>query len=176
MHGVVMKADGETVEVSIGEKEGDPQFCVTDLLPHLAAEQNGRKLGEGLKGEELNIIIGSIPYHDEENEKIKNPAKLLAMKLLNDRYGITEKDFTRAEIEMVPAVKATDVGLDRSLVGAYGQDDKVCAYTAMTAEMATEKPEYTTVTVLADKEEIGSVGNTGAFITSSIWQTRQART
>ena len=161
MHGVVMKADGETVEVSIGEKEGDPQFCVTDLLPHLAAEQNGRKLGEGLKGEELNIIIGSIPYHDEENEKIKNPAKLLAMKLLNDRYGITEKDFTRAEIEMVPAQKAVDVGFDRSLVGAYGQDDKVCAYTALTAEMKAKSPEYTTVTILADKEEIGSVGNTG---------------
>lgn len=91
MHGVVVKADGEVVEISIGENEGDPQFCVTDLLPHLASEQNGRKLAEGLKGEELNIIIGSIPYHDEENEKIKNPAKLLAMKLLNERYGITEK-------------------------------------------------------------------------------------
>ena len=98
---------------------------MTDLLPHLAAEQNGRKLGEGLKGEELNIIIGSIPYHDEENEKIKNPAKLLAMKLLNDRYGITEKDFTRAEIEMVPAYKAVDIGLDRGLIGSYGQDDRV---------------------------------------------------
>ena len=141
MHGVVMKADGETVEVSIGEKEGDPQFCVTDLLPHLAAEQNGRKLGEGLKGEELNIIIGSIPYHDEENEKIKNPAKLLAMKLLNDRYGITEKDFTRAEIEMVPAYKAVDIGLDRGLIGSYGQDDRVCAYTALMAEIAAKNPD-----------------------------------
>ena len=161
MHGVVMKADGETVEVSIGEKEGDPQFCVTDLLPHLAAEQNGRKLGEGLKGEELNIIIGSIPYHDEENEKIKNPAKLLAMKLLNDRYGITEKDFTRAEIEMVPAYKAVDIGLDRGLIGSYGQDDRVCAYTALMAEIAAKNPEHTTFTILTDKEEIGSVGNTG---------------
>ena len=120
MHGVVVKANGEVVEISIGENEGDPQFCVTDLLPHLASEQNGRKLAEGLKGEELNIIIGSIPYHDEENEKIKNPAKLLAMKLLNERYGITEKDFTRAEIEMVPAYKAVDIGLDRGLVGSYG--------------------------------------------------------
>ena len=161
MHGVVMKADGETVEVSIGEKEGDPQFCVTDLLPHLAAEQNGRKLSEGLKGEELNIIIGSIPYHDEENEKIKNPAKLLAMKLLNDRYGITEKDFTRAEIEMVPAYKAVDIGLDRGLIGSYGQDDRVCAYTALMAEIAAKNPEHTTFTILTDKEEIGSVGNTG---------------
>ena len=134
---------------------------MTDLLPHLAAEQNGRKLSEGLKGEELNIIIGSIPYHDEENEKIKNPAKLLAMKLLNERYGITEKDFTRAEIEMVPAYKAVDIGLDRGLIGSYGQDDRVCAYTALMAELSTKNPEHTTFTILTDKEEIGSVGNTG---------------
>ena len=158
MHGVVITKDGEAVNICIGEDEGDPVFCVTDLLPHLAAEQNERKLKDGIKGEELNVLVGSIPYAGEE---IKEPVKLLVLKLLNEKYGMTEKDFTRAEIEMVPAVKATDVGLDRSLVGAYGQDDKVCAYTAMTAEMATEKPEYTTVTVLADKEEIGSVGNTG---------------
>lgn len=158
MHGVVITKDGEAVNICIGEDEGDPVFCVTDLLPHLAADQNERKLKDGIKGEELNVLIGSIPYAGEE---IKEPVKLLVLKLLNEKYGMTEKDFTRAEIEMVPAVKATDVGLDRSLVGAYGQDDKVCAYTAMTAEMATEKPEYTTVTVLADKEEIGSVGNTG---------------
>ena len=158
MHGVVITKDGTAVDICIGEDEGDPVFCVTDLLPHLAAEQNERKLKDGLKGEELNVLVGSIPYAGEE---IKEPVKLLVLKLLNEKYGMTEKDFTRAEIEMVPAVKATDVGLDRSLVGAYGQDDKVCAYTAMTAEMATEKPEYTTVTVLADKEEIGSVGNTG---------------
>ncbi len=158
MHGVVITKDGTAVDICIGEEEGDPVFCVTDLLPHLAAEQNERKLKDGIKGEELNVLVGSIPYAGEE---IKEPVKLLVLKLLNEKYGMTEKDFTRAEIEMVPAVKATDVGLDRSLVGAYGQDDKVCAYTAMTAEMATEKPEYTTVTVLADKEEIGSVGNTG---------------
>lgn len=158
MHGVVITKDGSAVNICIGEDEGDPVFCVTDLLPHLAAEQNERKLKDGIKGEELNVLVGSIPYAGEE---IKEPVKLLVLKLLNEKYGMTEKDFTRAEIEMVPAVKATDVGLDRSLVGAYGQDDKVCAYTAMTAEMATEKPEYTTVTVLADKEEIGSVGNTG---------------
>ena len=153
MHGVVITKDGTAVDICIGEDEGDPVFCVTDLLPHLAAEQNERKLKDGIKGEELNVLVGSIPYAGEE---IKEPVKLLVLKLLNEKYGMTEKDFTRAEIEMVPAVKATDVGLDRSLVGAYGQDDKVCAYTAM-----TEKPEYTTVTVLADKEEIGSVGNTG---------------
>lgn len=158
MHGVVITKDGTAVNICIGEDEGDPVFCVTDLLPHLAAEQNERKLKDGIKGEELNVLVGSIPYAGEE---IKEPVKLLVLKLLNEKYGMTEKDFTRAEIEMVPAVKATDVGLDRSLVGAYGQDDKVCAYTAMTAEMATEKPEYSTVTVLADKEEIGSVGNTG---------------
>ena len=158
MHGVVITKDGTAVDICIGEDEGDPVFCVTDLLPHLAAEQNERKLKDGIKGEELNVLVGSIPYAGEE---IKEPVKLLVLKLLNEKYGMTEKDFTRAEIEMVPAVKATDVGLDRSLVGAYGQDDKVCAYTAMTAEMATEKPEYTTVTVLADEEEIGSVGNTG---------------
>ena len=158
MHGVVITKDGTAVNICIGEDEGDPVFCVTDLLPHLAAEQNERKLKDGIKGEELNVLVGSIPYAGEE---IKEPVKLLVLKLLNEKYGMTEKDFTRAEIEMVPAVKATDVGLDRSLVGAYGQDDKVCAYTAMTAEMATENPEYTTVTVLADKEEIGSVGNTG---------------
>ena len=161
MHGVVVKADGEAVTVSIGEEPGDPQFCITDLLPHLSAEQNGRKLGEGIKGEELNIVVGSIPFIGEEDEKIKAPVKLMAMKLLHEKYGITEKDFTRAEIEMVPAYKAVDIGLDRSLVGAYGQDDRVCAYTALMAEMETKAPAHTTFTVLADKEEVGSSGNTG---------------
>ena len=161
MHGVVVKKDGEVVEISIGEKDGEPRFCVTDLLPHLAAEQNGRKLSEGLKGEELNIVIGSIPYMAEEDEKIKTPVKLMAMKLLNEKYGITERDFTRAEIEMVPAYKAVDIGLDRSLVGAYGQDDRVCGYTALMAELEAKSPAHTTLTILADKEEIGSCGNTG---------------
>ena len=159
MHGVVVKKNGETVEVSIGEDEKEPVFCVTDLLPHLSAKQNERPLKDGLKGEELNVIIGSIPYVDEA--KIKEPVKLLALKLLNDRYGMTEGDFFRAEIEMVPAHKASDVGLDRSLVGAYGQDDRVCAYTALMAEIAAKNPVRTTVTILADKEEIGSEGNTG---------------
>ena len=159
MHGVIVKKSGEIVEVNIGEQEGDPVFCVTDLLPHLAAEQNMRPLKDGLKGEELNVIIGSIPYVDEA--KIKEPVKLLALQLLNERYGITEADFFRAEIELVPAHKASDVGLDRSMIGAYGQDDRVCAYTALMAEIETENPVYTTVTILTDKEEIGSVGNTG---------------
>lgn len=159
MHGVVVKKDGEIVNISIGENEGDPVFCVTDLLPHLAADQNERKLKDGIKGEELNVVIGSLPF--VEDEEIKEPVKLLALSILNEKYGMTEKDFIRAEIEIVPAFKAVDVGLDRSLVGAYGQDDRVCAFTALTAELAATNPEYTTVTVLADKEEIGSVGNTG---------------
>jgi len=158
MHGVVVKKNGEIVELNLGENPGDPVFCITDLLPHLAAEQNGRTLKEGIKGEELNIFIGSIPYADEE---LKEPVKLMALKLLNDRYGITEADFMRAEIEFVPAYKAADVGLDRSLVGAYGQDDRVCAYTALMADIAIKNPTYTTVTILTDKEEIGSVSNTG---------------
>ncbi len=158
MHGVVIKKDGSRVDIRIGEEPGEPVFCVSDLLPHLAAKQNERKLSEGIKGEELNIIIGTMPYVDDE---VKEPVKLMALKLLNEKYGITEADFFRAEIEMVPAQKAVDVGLDRSLVGAYGQDDRVCAYTALMAEIDTEKPLYTTVTVLTDKEEIGSEGNTG---------------
>ncbi len=158
MHGVVFKKDGTAVEISIGEKPQDPVFCVTDLLPHLSARQNERPLKEGLKGEELNILIGSVPFQDPE---VKEPVKLLALQLLNEQYGITEADFYRAEIEMVPAVKAADVGLDRSLVGAYGQDDRVCAYTALMAEIDTQMPEHTTVTILTDKEEIGSEGTTG---------------
>lgn len=158
MHGVVIKKNGEPVDICIGEEAGDPVFCVSDLLPHLAAKQNERKLGEGLRGEELNVIIGSIPYISED---VKEPVKLLALKLLHDKYGITEGDFYRAEIEMVPAQKAADVGLDRSMIGAYGQDDRVCAYTALMAEIEEKSPTYTTVTILADKEEIGSDGNTG---------------
>ncbi len=162
MHGAVVRADGEIVEISIGEADGEPRFCVTDLLPHLASEQNGRKLSEGLKGEELNIFAASLPfYENEEDDKLKNLVKLTAMKLLHEAYGITEKDFTRAEIEFVPAYRAMDIGLDRSLVGAYGQDDRVCAYTALRAELEAKAPAHTTLTILADKEEIGSVGNTG---------------
>ncbi|MDY5484224.1 MAG: aminopeptidase [Clostridium sp.] len=160
MHGVVVKPNGETVEITIGEKEGDPVFCITDLLPHLSADQNERKLKDGIKGEELNILVGSLPY-DCGGEELKEAVKLLVLSILNERYGMTERDFLRAEIEMVPAVKAVDVGLDRSMVGAYGQDDRVCAYTALTAEIQAQDPEYTTVTVLVDKEEIGSMGNTG---------------
>ena len=158
MHGVVIKKNGESVKISIGEQDGDPVFCVSDLLPHLAAKQNERKLSDGLKGEELNVIIGSVPFVDDS---VKEPVKLMALKLLHEKYGITEADFYRAEIEMVPAQKAVDVGLDRSMIGAYGQDDRICAYTAMMAEIQAKTPEYTTVTALVDKEEIGSVGATG---------------
>lgn len=158
LHGVAVKKNGETVEICIGEDESDPVFCITDLLPHLSAKQNERPLKDGLKGEELNVIIGSLPYQDEE---VKEPIKLMALSLLNDRYGITEKDFFRAELELVPAAKARDVGLDASLIGAYGQDDRVCAYTALTAEIDAKKPACTTVTILTDKEETGSDGNTG---------------
>lgn len=158
MHGVIVKKNGETVELNLGEKPGDPVFCITDLLPHLSAEQNERKLKDGIKGEELNIVIGSIPYTDDE---VKEPVKLMALKLMNEQFGITEKDFLRAEVEFVPAHKASDVGFDRSMVGAYGQDDRICAYTALMAEIDTKNPTYTTMTILTDKEEIGSEGNTG---------------
>ncbi len=163
MHGVVIKKNGEAVEIRLGEEPGDPVFCVTDLLPHLAAEQNERKLRDGIKGEELNVVIGSLPFVEEgeDQEPLKEAVKLLALKLLNDRYGITEGDFMRAEIEMVPAFSASDVGLDRSLIGAYGQDDRVCAYTALMAEVECAAPAYTSMTILTDKEEIGSEGNTG---------------
>lgn len=158
MHGVIIRKGGEKIELDLGEHPGDPVFCVTDLLPHLSAEQNERKLKEGIKGEELNIVTGSIPYVDAE---IKEPVKLKILELLHERYGITERDFMRAEIEFVPACKASDVGFDRSMVGAYGQDDRVCAYAALMAEIECQLPPYTTVTVLTDKEEIGSQGNTG---------------
>lgn len=158
LHGVVYRKDGTKAEVCIGEDAGDPVFCVTDLLPHLGTEQNKRTLADGLRGEELNIVAGSIPYPDKD---LKSRVKLRVLELLHEKYGITERDFTRAEIEAVPAVKAVDVGLDRSMIGAYGHDDRVCAYTALLAEMEMREPEYTTVCILADKEEVGSIGATG---------------
>lgn len=158
MHGVVVKANGEKVEICIGEEAGDPVFTITDLLPHLSAQQNKRPLAEGIKGEELNILVGSLPYEDEA---AKERVKLEAMRLINKKYGFTERDFTRAEIEFVPAFKASDVGFDASMVGAYGQDDRVCAYTALMAEIQAKQPKNTTICVLTDKEETGSDGNTG---------------
>ena len=159
IHGVFSRADGTTVSVNVGEDENDPVFCITDLLPHLSAEQSERKLSDGIKAEELNILIGSDAVEDED---VKEAVKLNTMILLNEKYGITEKDFARAEIEIVPAYKSRDVGFDRSMVGGYGHDDRVCAYPALQAILSvSEPPEYTCITVLTDKEETGSDGNTG---------------
>ena len=160
MHGRIFKADGSFVDICIGEKEDETKFIITDLLPHLADEQNKRTLREGIKGEELNIVIGSIPIDDEDTE-IKETIKEKTLRILNEMYGIKEKDFARAEIEFVPAYKASDIGFDKSLIAAYGQDDKVCAYPALIAEIENVKPEKTSVAVFTDKEEIGSEGNTG---------------
>lgn len=158
LHGIFCRPGGETVRFCIGEEEGDPVFCVTDLLPHLGAEQNERKLRDGIKGEELNILVGGTPLEDED---AKNRVKLFTMQLLHEKYGIVEKDFIRAEIEAVPAFKARDIGFDRSMIGSYGHDDRVDAYPALMAEIETKAPHYTTVCVFADKEEIGSDGVTG---------------
>ena len=158
IHGVFTRADGTTVTVQVGEDVGDPAFCITDLLPHLSAEQNKRELSDGIRGEELNILIGSDAVEDEE---IKEKVKLQTMILLHEKYGITEKDFTRAELEIVPATPARDIGFDRSMVGGYGQDDRVDAYAALMAEIEVKDPVFTTICVLADKEEIGSYGITG---------------
>ena len=158
IHGVFSRADGTTVSVNVGEDENDPVFCITDLLPHLSAEQSERKLSDGIKAEELNILIGSDAVEDED---VKEAVKLNTMILLNEKYGITEKEFMRAEIEITPAYKSRDVGFDRSMVGSYGHDDRVDAYPALVAEIETKNPAYTTVCVLTDKEEIGSDGVTG---------------
>ncbi len=158
LHGVVVRGDGQKVTVNIGEDEGDPQFIVTDLLPHLSAEQNKRTLADGIRGEELNLLIGSRPFNeDQEAEQVK----LNVMHILYEKYGITEADFVSAELEVVPAVKPVDVGLDRSMIGAYAHDDRVCAYPALMATVDLDIPEKTVVTVIADKEETGSDGNTG---------------
>ena len=158
LHGRIMLADGKAIDVDFGEKPGDPVLVITDLLPHLGRAQGERKLNEGIKGEELNILLGSLPVDDKE---VKEAFKLRVLSILHDKYGITEQDFMRSELTLVPAQKAVDVGLDSSMVGAYGQDDKVCAYTALMAEFDCKKPEYTSLTALVDKEEIGSTGNTG---------------
>ena len=158
IHGVVYRADGSCAEICIGENPSDPVFCITDLLPHLAAKQNEKKLPEGITGENLNILFGSDPIEDKD---VENRVKLNVLGMLNDTYGITESDFTRAELEIVPAFTARDVGLDRSMIGAYGHDDRVDAYPALMAEMTTVSPAYTTVCVLTDKEEVGSDGVTG---------------
>ena len=158
IHGVVIKEGGETVKISIGEKESDPVFYISDLLPHLAASQMKGDATKIIEGEKLNVILGTIPFEDD---KISEGVKLNVLKLLNEEYDITEKDFVSAEIEIVPAYPAKDVGLDRSLVGSYGHDDRVCAYTALQAIIDAKQGELTNICYLVDKEEVGSSDTTG---------------
>ncbi len=160
MHGFVVKPDGEKINICIGEKEEDPIFTISDLLPHLAAEQMDRKLKDGVQGEELNILAGSIPY---ETEDVSNKVKLNVLKLLNDAYGIKEVDFISSEIEFVPAFKAKSLGFDRSMIAGYGQDDKVCCYAALRAILNVDRPKNTAVCVITDKEEVGFNGVTGMY-------------
>ena len=176
MHGVVAKKDGTVVDINVGDDEGDPVFCVSDLLIHLASQQMDKKGNKIVEGEDLDILIGNRPLsidgEDAEREAAgsegaeskdaaREPVKAFALKLLADKYGIEEADFLSAEIEMVPAGRARELGFDRSMVIGYGQDDRVCAYTSLEAQLAIETPKKTAVTVLVDKEEIGSVGATG---------------
>ena len=160
LHGTVILKNGEKLEVKIGEDDSDPVFYISDLLPHLAAKQNSRPLGEAIEGEGLNIWFGNIPYTAAENDKDKT-VKENVLKILNEKYGMVEEDFLSAELSLVPAYKAKDIGFDRALIGAYGHDDRVCSYPAYTALFDTETPEHTVMVVLADKEEIGSEGVSG---------------
>ncbi len=158
LHGVVVRADGETVRVNVGEDEGDPKFVITDLLPHLAGEQMAKTLASGVAGEDLNVLVGSRPFEQTEDAE---SVKLNILHILYEKYGMTEADFLSAELEIVPAFKAADIGFDRSMIGAYGHDDRVCSYPALMGVLDVENPAHTTVCVLTDKEEIGSEGNTG---------------
>ncbi|MGM9520936.1 MAG: aminopeptidase [Oscillospiraceae bacterium] len=158
LHGVVVTRDGKIRNIKIGCDENDPVFIISDLLPHLAASQSKKTLSEAIPGENLNIILGSMPLKDDEGA---DRVKLAVMKLFFDKYGITEEDFLSAELEAVPALPVRDVGLDRSMIGAYGHDDRVCAFAELQAILELEKPEKTAVCILADKEEIGSEGVSG---------------
>lgn len=155
LHGVIVTGDGRSITVNVGEDDSDPVFYINDLLPHLGQEQSKLPLSEGIKGEQLNVLVGSRP-DDEENS-----VKLNILKILNEKYGITEDDFLSSELCVVPAAKARDVGFDRSLIGSYGHDDRVCAYPILTALLDTEDTRHTTMCVLADKEETGSDGPSG---------------
>ena len=158
LHGVIALKDGTNVSVQMGEDDAEPCFCVTDLLPHLAVDQMSQVMTKAFNGEHLNVLVGSRPFNeDEESESVK----LNVLNLLFEKYGITEEDFLSADLHMVPAFRARDLGFDRSMIGAYGHDDKVCAYPALMAALDTELPESTVITVLTDREEIGSDGNTG---------------
>ena len=157
LHGVVIKQDGTTVQVTIGEDDADPVLYINDLLPHLGQNQNSQPLGTAIPAENLNILLGSRPLEGEESDKIK----MNILNLLNEKYGIVEADFLSADLSLVPAAKARDVGLDRSLIGSYGHDDRVCAYPALTALFENPDAARSTMVILADKEEIGSDGDTG---------------
>lgn len=156
LHGVVSLKNGRKVNICVGEEEGDPYFYITDLLPHLAQEQETKTIAEGFPAENLNILVGGIPAKDAD----KDAVKLGVLKILNEKYGIVEEDLLSAEIEAVPAAKANDIGFDRAFVGGYGHDDRVCTYPEITATIETDT-DQTVLTILADKEEIGSEGNTG---------------
>lgn len=157
IHGVIVKPSGEKIEVNIGEEETDPVFTITDILPHLAQKQYEKKIGEAINGESLNLLIGSIP--NKENDSVKENI----LKLLNEKYQITEIDFYSSELEIVPAFQARDLGFDRSMVAGYGQDDRVCAYSLLEALIDAKVTDITSVAIFADKEEIGSYGNTGMY-------------
>ncbi len=157
LHGVVALKNGDVIDVVIGRDPEDPQFVITDLLPHLAADQMKKTMAEGVKAEALNILIGSVPYDDEGKDRVK----LAVLSLLHDDYGITEEDFLSAELTAVPAFQSRDIGFDRSFIGAYGHDDRVCAYAELRAILDLDVPERTAVCILADKEEIGSEGVSG---------------
>lgn len=158
MHALFVKSNGEKIKVVWGENEEESAFVISDLPPHLSQGQNERKLKEGLTGEELNILVGTIPYEDT---KISERIKLNILKILNEKYGITEVDFTSSEIEFVPAFKARSIGFDSSMVASYGQDDKVCCYTALRGILNVTNPRRTAICVLTDREEVGFIGNTG---------------
>lgn len=161
LHGVVARKDGSVIELSIGEKEDDPVLCISDLLIHLAGKQMEKKATEVIEGENLDVLVGSRPLKGEDDEEIKNAVSAYVLDLLKKEYGIEEEDFLSAEIEIVPADKARDCGLDRSMILAYGHDDRVCAYTSLEAMLEAETQEKTLCCLLVDKEEIGSVGATG---------------
>ncbi len=160
LHGAVALKSGKKINVCIGEDESDPVFYISDLLPHLAAKQNAKPLGQAIEGEDLNIWFGNVPYVAADNEKDKT-VKENVLKILHEKYGMEEADFLSAELCLVPAYKAKDIGFDRALIGAYGHDDRVCSYPAYTALFDAETDDRTVMVVLADKEEIGSEGTTG---------------
>ncbi len=158
LHGVVINSQGESVEVCVGEDDSDPVFCISDLLPHLAQRQVQEPLGTAISGENLNILVGGLPYADED---VSDKIKLTVLSLLNEKYGICEEDLLSAELSLVPAFKARDIGFDRALIGSYGHDDRVCAYPALTALIDNKDTDSTVMVILADKEETGSDGITG---------------